>query len=182
MEHIILYIPNIMKFKIILLILFLFSCERANTVSQNASEKNFIPFKGQLDGKVLVGNYDPKFPKLRDKKDHSIFLELIIHLKEPAIDLPAGDDGLPDEKRKQHAFACGERVLSAISKHGSVLYVANFFWFHQFHLYTFVQEGHFDNKMSEEINEIMYEVPQRCNLVTAIRSDSDWEAMTLFSK
>jgi len=144
-------------------------------------EKNFSSFKGERDGAVAIGSYDPNAIKSKEKQSHTVFYELTIHIKEPVMELAPGEDGLPDEKGKKHAHECKNRVLSAIAKHGSVLYVANYFWFNQFIIFTYIQENH-ANAMAVELNKIMDEFPVRCHLATGLRNDPNWEAMDFFKQ
>ncbi|TGN20961.1 hypothetical protein [Leptospira idonii] len=146
-----------------------------------ALEKNFTPFLGKRDGYIAQGSYLAQPVAPAEKQKHSDFMELTIHLKDPVLELAPGDDGLPDEERRKHAHACKERVLAAMEKQGSVLYVGHYFWHHQFLIYTYLQE-HQITAIAVELSKIMEEVPVRCHLSTALREDANWEAMNFFTE
>lgn len=146
-----------------------------------AAEKDFTSFKGERDGMTAIGYYDASYNSLKTKSQQTSFLELTIHIEDPAMELPDGDNGLPDEDQKTMAQACKNRILSAMRKHGPVLYTGYYYWFNQMIVYTYLQDKDV-NAMFNELNKIMDDQSKDCNLAVSLRNDADWEGMKFFDE
>jgi hypothetical protein len=164
---------------ILLIIVFLSGC--GGSMNQEDYEKDFVAYKGTKDGYAVIGSYLPKPPSPEVKKTHATLFTVVLHLKEPQMELEKGDTGLPTDEVKKNALVRRNEIIALLKKHGTPLLVANYFWFNQFDLYFYVKEDE-SNAMWNEMNTILEETKYGFTIAMSTTIDKDWDYMKQFEK